>query len=203
MLLNGLKGVFDECGLIHDIGDPEVGWQTFLQLGDSLFHRMDHSHRVGTGLLTNFQNHSGGAVQAGNRARLLKTVCHLPHVANADRRSSGVANDDTAEILGSFDTSQCAKGKFSLALVDSPPRDFNVLGSHGASNLIDIEVVRIEVFTIEPDLNLPNTITDKADLADAAEGFNVLLDQIIDQLGRLAEIPSGCHSDVDHRGGIR
>lgn len=72
--------------------------------------------------------------------------------------------------------------------VDAAAGDFNVLRSQCRADLIDVQVAGVEFFPIDRDLDLPLAIAYEADLADSADGLQILPDFIVGDFSGFAQV---------------
>ena len=155
--------------------------------------------RVRAGLLANFQHDGRRAVQPREGARFFEAVHDMADIADANGRAADVADDDALEIARIDDASHRAQRQLASALVHASARDFDVLRGQRGTHLLDIQVVGVQLLAIEPDLNLALPIADEADLADAAERLDVLLDLVVDDLRGFAKIARRGDGNVQNR----
>ncbi len=202
MLEHGVVRGADEAGLVARIGDLEIRRQRGADLIDSLLDGGDHVERVGARLLAHGERDRRLAVEPRNGTRLLVGVLHFADIGDADGRSIDGGDDDAREIERLLDAAERTERELAVALVDAPAGDLDVLRRQRQPDLLDVVVVGGEFLRIQQHLDLALALADEADLADAVDRLDVLLDLVIDYLGHLAQVPLRTDDDVEHGRGV-
>ena len=82
-------------------------------------------------------------------------VFHVADVADANRRSVGVGDDDAVEIIGILHTRKRAHAQFPIAAANRSSRHFHVFVLNRVLKLPDGQPVGIEFFGVGKHANLP------------------------------------------------
>jgi len=132
----------------------------------------------------------------------LRHVLHFADVLQTDGRAAHAGDDDALEILWLFDSAERAEREFPPALIHPPAGHLYVLRGQRRPHLVDVDVIGVQLFAVQPDLDLAATLADEPNLPDAGDRLDVLFDLVVDDLGRLAQVAAAGDHDVNDRRGV-
>src|SRR5215470_4861324 len=202
VLFQRVDGGPDEDRLVARHADGEPPRQLFfdvLQLGADRVNDLDG---VGPRLAADVEQDGRLAFDRGEGARLLNVVLDFAYVAEPDRRTRHVLDDDVAELGGGVDAPHRAHAHLAFAANDAASGRFDVLLADRVLDFVDRDAVCAQAFGVDVNANLALAAPAHRDLADAVNGLQNPPDLFVGDLGRLAQAAVAGHGDGHHGFGI-
>ena len=180
------RGLDEQRLVVEDVG-LDVRRQRRGDLREARFHRLRHGDGVLAGLLGDDQRQRRPAVQKRRAAKFFLIVDRFADIADANDVRTAIRHRDAVERRRVGDLPHRAHGEFLGALIHPAARQFQVLLTQRGGHVGHGHAVGQHLVGIETNLNLAGGAADDLDLADAADAFERLLDQLVRQPGELLE----------------
>src|SRR5262249_29462014 len=121
--------------------------------------------------------------------RLFVGVFDASQVGDLDRRAVGARNDQVAELAHHVEAAHRAHGQLFHALIEPAAGRFDVFVFQRAGHLIDGDVMAVELFGVEQDLNLAVAPAGDVNGRDAVHSLQRAFDLLIGDFSDLAQAP--------------
>src|SRR2546425_2023114 len=154
-------------------------------------------------MLGDHQRHRRLAVQTRFGARLFKAVFRVTDIAEFDRVSGAVRDHQIVKVFGLDNTAHGAHRQLARSFIDAAAGHFHVLQAHGVRDFGNRDVVSTQLVRIDPDRNLAHAAAHDRHVADAVNGFDVLLDLLISNIRDFFQRPRRGNGDAHDRRRIR
>ena len=197
-----LQRAFDEAGLIPDDRHLEVRRHLQFQLLEPRLHPVDHLHRVAAGLLAHDERHRVVAVQSRERTRFLHGILHLRHLSQVNVLTAEAADDEILKLSHRPHPAERAHDEFAGALVHPAARNLHVLRLQRRAHLLNRQATRAQLVDVHRHLHRAGAVAGHVDRADVEHGFEALLDDLVREVGHLAQIAGRADAHGDHRRGV-
>ena len=169
------------------------------QLGEPLLDVVGDLDGVGAGLLADLQQHGGLAVDARRGTRFGHAVLDPRHVAQPNRVAVHLAQHHVAEGINRRDASARAQRHRLGALIHAAAGNVGVLRLQRAGHVVDRQFLGAQQRGVEPQVDLAAAAADHHDLPDAVGAFEPPSQDLVGELGDVADRLVGGHRDGDHR----
>ena len=194
-----VQRAFDEDRLVARDGHGEVRRHLGLQFLQLRLHPVDDRHRVDTGLLAHDDRDGVLAVEPRQRTRLLHAVADRRDIAQVNGLPAGIADDQLVEIRHRRHAPQGAYHQFARTLLDPALRQFQILLLQGLPHIVNRQSARPQPVDVHPDLHRAGASAHDGDRADIQHGFEVLLEDLVRDVGDLAELARRAQADGHDR----
>ncbi len=150
--------------------------------------RLDHLDGVGARLPPHLERHRRHAVEARQRALLLGAVLGAADVAHADRRAVDGGDDEVVEAARVVDAAHaCAASARAAPPVTLPPGTSAFCRRDRVAHGGDRQLVGGQAVGVDPDVDRALEAADDLHLADAGGALELHLDDLVGDLGQLAQ----------------
>ena len=202
MEVHFLQRAFDESGLVAHDFHSDVRRNGSLQFREPFLHTVDDLDRVAAGLLAHDERHAVQVVRLRQRARFLDAILDLGHILEIHRLSRDVGDDDLAKVLHALHPAQGPQDQLARFLVHAPARHFEILPQQRLAQIVNGEVIAAQFFVIDRHLHRAGAGARHIDRANILDGFEVLLDELVRDIGYFFEIARRAHADGNDRLGV-
>ena len=192
----------DEPGLVSDDLDAVVGRQEWLELAEASLHGVDERHRVAPALLAHHERDRVGAVQPGERARLLHAVRYLGDLRKVDGLAARARDDEAPERRHRLHPPQRAQHQLAPGLLHAAARHLHVLRLQRRPHVLHRQPVRPQAVRVEGHLHGAHARAHEVDGAHVGHGLEVLLEELVREEGDLLEVARRGHRERQDGGRI-
>src|SRR5258708_25858765 len=186
MRVERLDGVANEGRLFLNDVDGAARWQHRLDAGKFFLNVLDDVHRIDPYLAANIQSHGSLVLVIRESPAFSNVVLGVADIAEADRRTADVFDDDVVELRDVFDTAHGAHAGFGRATHDTPAGSLDVFRDDRVVNVLRREVVGVHLVQIEHQVDLPRPAAGEIDAADTVDGLKRAANLLVGDLGQLA-----------------
>ena len=176
----------DVRGLIADDVYGDAGRQARRDPLERGLGRLDHRDRVGAGLTAHFEHDGRHAVQSREGALFLGAVLGAADVADADRRAVARGHDQVVELAGIAEAPDGAQRALVDVGRDVAAGQVRVLLLQRIADFGDRQLVGGEAVGLDPDAHRPLEPADDLHFANAGRALERHLDDLVRDLGELA-----------------
>src|SRR5881628_1746616 len=188
-MLDVIDGLADENRLVALDGNFEICGESRPDLIELCHDRIDYGHGVGTGLLPYFQGDRRLAVDSGDPANFLYRVDHTRDIAQFNNGRVLLREDDARKIGNIRQAAHRPESDFRRAGDKTSTRNFNVLALDGTPHLLCRQSVCCQPVGVQQELYLPPPVAIELDTANIVDGFQNLLDLLVNDLRQFLRVP--------------
>ena len=181
-----VQRLVDVARLVTDDFHADVGGQLRLHLGELGLHAFDHGHGIRARLAAHVEAHGRHAVQARERARLLRAVLGPAHVAHPDGRTVPRRHHQIVEGARVGNAAQRAERLLAHRRGDESARHVRVLALDRVAHFSDGNLIRGQPVGIDPHVDGAQQFAHDFHLGHACAAFDLHLHELVGDLAEFA-----------------